>query len=80
MLIDFEVIEIFYEKTPYPELLGIDWAINMNGVINLKKHTMSFERKSLYVVVPLDPAEGLCYTEPIRNYEKMMIIWIKSIK
>lgn len=42
----------------------------MNGVINLKKRTMSFERKSLRVVVPLDPAEGVCYTEPVRGYEE----------
>jgi len=42
----------------------------MNGVINLKKTTMSFERKSFRVIVPLDPAEGARYTEPICNYEE----------
>ena len=31
---------------------------------------MSFERKSLHVVVPLDPAKGPCYTEPVRDYEE----------
>lgn len=51
-------------------LLGIDWAIDMNGVINLKKATMSFERKFLHVVVPLDPTEGLRYTEPVYDYEE----------
>jgi len=25
------------ENNPYPELLGINWAIDMNGMINLKK-------------------------------------------
>lgn len=40
----------------------------MNGVINLKKRTMSFERKSLHVVVPLDPEEGPCYTELVHDY------------
>ena len=59
---DVEVIEIVDDSNPYPTLLGIDWAIDMNGVINLKKWTMSFERKSLCVVVPLDPAEGPRYT------------------
>lgn len=34
---DFEVIEIVDENNPYPVLLGIDWATDMNGVINLKK-------------------------------------------
>lgn len=66
---DFEVIEILDERNSYPVLLGIDWATNMNGVINLKKRKMRFENKSLCVIVPLDPAEGSCYTEPVRDYE-----------
>jgi hypothetical protein len=36
-LADFEVIEIVDDNNPYPALLGIDWATDMNGVINLKK-------------------------------------------
>lgn len=36
-LADLEVIEIVDDRNPYPALLGIDWATNMNGVINLKK-------------------------------------------
>ena len=51
---DFEVIEIFDDNNPYPTLLRIDWVIDMNGVINLKKHKMIFEKKSLRVIVPLD--------------------------
>ena len=68
-LVDFEVIEIFDENNPYPTLLGIDWATDMNGVINLKKHKMIFEKKSLRVVVPLDPVEGSRYTEPVHDDE-----------
>lgn len=34
---DFKVIEIVDDRNPYLALLGIDWATNMNGVINLKK-------------------------------------------
>jgi hypothetical protein len=68
-LADFEVIEIVDDNNPYPALLGIDWATDMNGVINLKKRKMIFEKKSLRVVVPLDPAEGSRYTEPVRDYE-----------
>jgi len=41
----------------------------MNGVINLKKRKMIFEKKSMRVVVPLDPIEGSCYTELVRDYE-----------
>jgi len=37
----------------------------MNGVINLKKWKMIFEKKSLRVVVPLDPAKGARYTKPV---------------
>lgn len=39
----------------------------MNGVINLKKHRMIFEKKSLHVVVPLDPAKGARYTKLVRD-------------
>ena len=66
---NYEVIEIINESNPYAVLLGIDWAIDMNGVINLKKRTMSFERKSMRVVVPLDPTEGMWYAEPVHDYE-----------
>lgn len=60
---DFEVIEIFDDSNPYPALLGIDWATDMNRVINLKKHKIIFEKKSLRVVVPVDLAEGAGYTK-----------------
>ena len=55
---DFEVIEIVDEKIPYPTLLGIDWAIDMNGIINFKHRKMIFEKKSRHIVVPLDQTEG----------------------
>ena len=42
-LVDFEVIEIIDDSTPYPVLLGIDWAFDNQVIINLKKKTMSFE-------------------------------------
>ena len=68
-LADFEVIEIADDNNPYPTLLGIDWAIDMNGVINLKKRKMIFQKKYLCVVIPLDPAEGSRYTDPVHDYE-----------
>jgi len=34
---DFEVIEIVDDTNPYPTLLWIDYAMEMNGVINLKR-------------------------------------------
>ena len=54
---DFKVIEIVDDNNPYPVLLGIDWGTNMNRLINLKKRKMIFEKKSLCVVVHLDPIE-----------------------
>jgi len=62
---DFEVIEIMDDSNPYSALLGLDWEIDMNGIINLKKWKMIFEKNSLRVVIPLDPAEGAHYTEPV---------------
>ena len=62
-LADFEVIEIIDDSNPYPELLGIEWAIDNDAVINLKKRQMNFEGKGLRVIVPLDPSQGERYTE-----------------
>lgn len=42
---DFEVIEIVDESNPYMVLLGIDWAFDINAVINLKECNMTFEKK-----------------------------------
>lgn len=66
----FEVINMGDNINPYPMLLRVDWAININGIINFKKWTMSFRRKVLLVVVPLDPIEGPCYTKPVCDYEE----------
>ena len=65
--VDFEVIEIVDDNNPYLVLLGIDWATDMNGVINLKKRKITFEKNSLCIVVPLDPTEGTRYTELVRD-------------
>ena len=66
---DFEVIEIVDDNNPYPTLLGINWATDMNRVINLKKQKIIFENKSLRVIIPLDPTKGSCYMEPVYDYE-----------
>jgi len=42
----------------------------MNGVINLKKMTISSERKSLRVVILLDPTKGAHYIESVHDYEE----------
>lgn len=69
VLVNFEVIEIVDDSNPYPVLLGIDWATDMNRLINLKKWKMIFEKKLMRVIIPLDLVEGSRYTEPVRDYE-----------
>ena len=41
----------------------------MDGVINLKKRKMIFEKMSLRIVVALDPAEGSHYAELVHDYD-----------
>ena len=69
-LANFEVIEIIDDNTPYPVLLGIDWAFENQAIINLKKKTMSFEGNGIWVISPLDLALGLRYIELITIEEE----------
>lgn len=73
----FVVIEIVDDSNLYPTVLGINWAIDMNGVINLKKEKMKFEKKSLRVVLSLDPTKGLRYKKKKIVIMKVMIIWTR---
>ena len=52
--VDFEVIRIVEDADPYPTLLGLDWAIDMGGIINLKKRSMVLESEGTQVIVPLE--------------------------
>jgi hypothetical protein len=52
---DFEVIEIVDGTTPYPTLLGLDWAFDNQAIINLKTRKMTFESGEYRVIAPLDP-------------------------
>lgn len=65
ILADFEVIKIIDDSTPYPTLLGIDWAFENQAIINMKKKTISFEGNRIRVIGPLDLALGPSYTELI---------------
>lgn len=64
---DFEVIEIVDESDPYPALIGLNWAFDNMGIINLKKGHMIFKGNNIMVIVPLDPLEEVRYTEPFRE-------------
>jgi hypothetical protein len=62
----FEVIEIIDNSQPYPTLMGLEWAVDNQTIINLKRREMIFEVKDLKVIAPLDPSEGKRYTESVR--------------
>lgn len=55
-------------SNPCPTLLGIEWDFDIDVIINLNKIKMTFERKALRIVVPLDLAEEAHYTEPVHEF------------
>lgn len=69
------MIEIIDDSTPYPTLLGIDWAFENQAIINLKKKTMSFEGNGIRVIGLLDPALGPRYTKLIIAEEEARNIY-----
>ena len=64
---DFEFIYIVDDTNPYPTLLGINWAIDNQTIINFKKRILSFEDAEMRVVSPIDPFEGQRYVDPVYN-------------
>ena len=52
---------------PYPSLLGIDWAIDNQTIINFKKTILSFEDEEMSVVSPINPFDEQRYIEPVYN-------------
>jgi hypothetical protein len=60
----FEFIEIVDDTTPYPALLGLDWAFDKQAIINLKTKKMTFESGEYRVITPLDPSKGERFVEP----------------
>ena len=64
---EFEVIDIIDDTTPYLALLGIDWEIENQAIINFKRRILSLEDDEMRVVATLDPLEGPRYVEPVFN-------------
>ena len=60
-----EFINILDDTNPYLSLLGIDWDIDNQTIINFKKRIISFEDNEIRVVSPIDPLEGQRYVEPV---------------
>ena len=52
---------------PYPTLLGINWAIENQNIINFKKRILSFEDSEMQVVSSIDPSEGQRYVNSVRG-------------
>jgi hypothetical protein len=63
--VDFEVIDILDDTTPYPAFLGLDWAFENQAIINLKTHKMTFESGEYRVIASLDPSKGERFVEPM---------------
>jgi hypothetical protein len=53
---DFEFIDIVDNTSPYPTLLGLDWAFDNQDIINLKIRKIIFEYGEYKVILPLDPS------------------------
>ena len=77
---EFEVIKIVDDADPYPTLLGLDWAIDMGGIINLKHRSMIFQNNGTRVIVPLDPAEGEQYIEPLHKGDEVNHIYKLTVQ
>jgi hypothetical protein len=63
----FEVIYIVDNTSPYPRLLGLDWAFDNQDIINLKIRKMIFESGEYRFIAALDPLEGGRYVEPMTD-------------
>jgi hypothetical protein len=66
---DFEVIDIVENITPYPTLLGLDWAFENQAITILKTKKIIFESREYRFIEPLDPLEGgICVEPTIDNF------------
>jgi hypothetical protein len=70
--VDFEVIEIVDNTTPYSMLLGLDWVFDNQAIINLKTRKMIFESGDYRVIARFDPSEGERFIEPTCLYLEEM--------
>ena len=59
----FEFIEIVDDSQPYTTLMGLEWALENQAIIELKWRKMIFEVGDLKFTAPLDPSEGKRYIE-----------------
>jgi hypothetical protein len=64
---NFEVIEIIDDSQPYTTLMGMEWVVDNQEIIKLKRRQMIFEVGDLMVTTPLEPLEGKRYTESVRE-------------
>ena len=55
------------EKDPCPTLLGINWAYDKYGLIDLKKKTMTFESDRVRVIIYVITVDESSYDDPIMN-------------
>ena len=61
------MIDIVDDTNMYPALLGIDWVIDNQTIINFKKRISTFEDSYLRVVTPIDPLEVQRYVKQVNS-------------
>ena len=78
---DFEVIEIVDDTTPYPTLLGLDWAFENQTIINLKTMKMTFKLGEYRVIAQLYPSKGERFVEPTcLDLEEINQLYITTVR
>ena len=50
---NFGWIDIVYDTNMYPVLLGIDWAIDNQTIINFKKRILTFKDEKIRLTTPV---------------------------
>jgi hypothetical protein len=79
--VDFEVIEIVDDTTPYPTFLCLDWTFDNQAIINLKTRKITFESGEYKVIAPLDPSEGERFIEPtFLDLEEIIHLYITTAR
>ena len=64
------MIDIINDTNPYPKILGIDWVIDNQTIINFKIIILSFEDYEIRVVAPIDPLKGQRYVNLVNNEDQ----------
>ena len=74
---NFEVIEIVDDRNTYPVLLEIDWAIDMNAFIELKKRTFHLKINRFELQCHWTLQKGCATVNRSAIMKKVKMSWIR---